>query len=102
MKINPLTKTMIGLTAAGAAYVLVQKRRHAVAREAEEPVAIHGFVNDGYEPVRDAFAENFYRRREVGAACCVYHKGEKVVDLWGGVRNKTTGDPWQQDTMALV
>jgi CubicO group peptidase (beta-lactamase class C family) len=32
----------------------------------------------------------------------VYHKGEKVVDLWGGVRNKTTGDPWEEDTMALV
>ena len=46
----------------------------------------------------EAFEENFYRRREIGAACCVYHKGEKVVDLWGGVRNETTvsqelGDP---------
>ena len=45
---------------------------------------------------------NFTRRREVGAACCVYHKGEKVVDLWGGVRNKATGEPWEEDTMALV
>jgi CubicO group peptidase (beta-lactamase class C family) len=52
--------------------------------------------------VREAFIENFTRRREVGAACCVYHKGEKVVDLWGGVRNKATGEPWQEDTMALV
>ena len=52
--------------------------------------------------MREAFAENFARRREVGAACCVYHKGEKVVDLWGGVRNKATGEPWEEDTMALV
>jgi CubicO group peptidase (beta-lactamase class C family) len=52
--------------------------------------------------VREAFIENFTRRREVGATCCVYHKGEKVVDLWGGVRNKATGEPWQEDTMALV
>ena len=102
MKISPLTKTIIGLTAAGAAYVLVQKRKDLVVHKAKDRVAIHGFVNRGYEAVREAFAENFVRRREVGAACCVYHKGEKVVDLWGGVRNKLTGEPWEEDTMALV
>jgi CubicO group peptidase (beta-lactamase class C family) len=25
-----------------------------------------------------------------------------VVDLWGGVRNIATGEPWEEDTMALV
>ena len=73
-----------------------------LSSEAPTGAAIHGFVHSGYEAVREAFAENFVRRREIGAACCVYHKGEKVVDLWGGVRNKTTGEPWQPDTMALV
>jgi CubicO group peptidase (beta-lactamase class C family) len=102
MKIHPLTKAAIGLTAAGAAYVLVQKRKHAIAAEAIEPVAVHGFVSPGYEAVRDAFAENFSKRRELGAACCVYHKGEKVVDLWGGVRDQATKEPWKEDTMALV
>jgi CubicO group peptidase (beta-lactamase class C family) len=102
MKINPLAKAAIGLTAAGAAYVLVQKRRATSAGESSKADEIHGFVSPGYEAVRDAFAENFSRRRELGAACCVYHKGEKVVDLWGGVRNKATGEPWEQDTMALV
>ena len=102
MKINPLAKAAIGLTAAGAAYVLVQKGRHARSRAASTGTEIHGFVNSGYEAVREAFAENFARRREIGAACCVYHKGEKVVDLWGGMRNKTTGEPWEQNTMALV
>lgn len=63
---------------------------------------IHGFVNPGYEAVREAFAENFTQRREIGAACCVYHKGEKVVDLWGGVRNVATGEPWERDSKALV
>jgi CubicO group peptidase (beta-lactamase class C family) len=96
-----LTKAVIGLSAAGAAYVLVQKSRHAIS-ETQQRAEIHGFVSAGYEAVRDAFAENFARRREVGAACCIYHKGEKVVDLWGGVRNKATGEPWEEDTMALV
>ena len=40
--------------------------------------------------------------RELGGACCAYHRGEKVVDLWGGVRNKQTGEPWEQDTMVIV
>ena len=102
MRITPLTKAMIGLTAAGAAYVLVQKKKHAVAAKAAVELEIHGFVSNGYEAVREAFVENFLRRREIGAACCVYRKAEKVVDLWGGIRNKTTGEPWQQDTMALV
>ena len=65
-------------------------------------VGVDGFVLPGYEAVREAFVENFTDRREVGAACCVYHRGEKVVDLWGGVRNKATGEPWEEDTMALV
>jgi CubicO group peptidase (beta-lactamase class C family) len=63
---------------------------------------IHGTVSEGFEPVKEAFAENFARRKELGAACCVYHHGEKVVDLWGGIRNKATGQPWEDDTMALV
>src|SRR5687768_4101222 len=97
-----LTKAVMGLSAAGAAYLLIQKRRNAVSVEVPHPVEIHGFASSGFEAVREAFAENFVRRREVGAACCVYHKGEKVVDLWGGVRNQATGEPWEEDTMALV
>ncbi|HSE18810.1 MAG TPA: serine hydrolase domain-containing protein [Pyrinomonadaceae bacterium] len=103
MKIHPLTKAaVIGLGAAGAAYVLAQRRKEAASVEAIKPVEIHGFVSPGYEAMRDTFAENFARRREIGAACCVYHKGEKVVDLWGGVRNKATGEQWEENTMALV
>ena len=63
---------------------------------------IAGFVKPGFEAVREAFVENFTRRNELGAACCIYYRGEKVVDLWGGVRNKETGEPWEEDTMVLV
>jgi CubicO group peptidase (beta-lactamase class C family) len=64
--------------------------------------AIHGFVQPGFEAVREAFEENFSLRRELGAACCIYHHGEKVVDLWGGIRNLETGEAWEEDTMVLV
>ena len=64
--------------------------------------AISGFVKIGFEAVRKAFIENFEFRHDLGAACCIYYRGEKVVDLWGGIRNKVTGEPWQENTMALV
>ena len=63
---------------------------------------IHGHVSPGFEPVRNAFAQNFTARGELGGACCVYRRGEKVVDLWGGLRNEATGEPWEEDTMTLV
>jgi CubicO group peptidase (beta-lactamase class C family) len=69
---------------------------------APNPVTIEGQVSRGFEAVREAFAENFARRRELGGACCAYRGGEKVVDLWGGIRNKQTGEPWEPDTMVLV
>ena len=63
---------------------------------------VQGHISRGFEAVRDAFEENFARRHELGGACCVYHRGERVVDLWGGVRNKVTGEPWERDTMVVV
>jgi len=61
-----------------------------------------GQVVPSFENVREAFAENFRSRHELGGACCCYYRGEKVVDLWGGVRNKSTGEPWERDTMVIV
>lgn len=63
---------------------------------------VEGRVSPGFEAVREAFAENLATRGELGGACCAYRHGEKVVDLWGGVRHKPTGEPWEQDTMVLV
>jgi CubicO group peptidase (beta-lactamase class C family) len=64
--------------------------------------AISGFVKPRFEKVREAFAANFERGEELGAACCVFHRGEKVVDLWAGVRDEATQAPWEENTMALV
>jgi len=64
--------------------------------------SVHGTVAKGFERVRAAFQENFRARGELGAACCVYVKGERVVDLWGGLRDAQTKAPWGPDTMAIV
>ena len=63
---------------------------------------VQGHVGRGFETVREVFAENFARRGELGGACCAYYRGEKVVDLWAGIRDKQTGEPWEQDTMVVV
>ena len=63
---------------------------------------IDGYVATGFDGVRDAFAANFESHGEVGASFCLYHRGEKVVDLWGGLADPTTGRPYEKDTCQLV
>jgi CubicO group peptidase (beta-lactamase class C family) len=63
---------------------------------------VGGMLVAGFEPVRDAFIDNFDVRGELGGAVCVVVDGQVVVDLWGGVQDKTSGAPWSPDTMTLV
>jgi CubicO group peptidase (beta-lactamase class C family) len=63
---------------------------------------IQGTAAAGYEPVADALRALLSRPEEGGggAAVCVYHRGEKVVDLWGGARDGA-GSPWTADTPCM-
>jgi CubicO group peptidase (beta-lactamase class C family) len=63
---------------------------------------VDGTVAPGFEPILDAFVDNFAERGELGGAVCVVVAGEVVVDLWGGVRDRATGAPWSPGTMTLV
>jgi CubicO group peptidase (beta-lactamase class C family) len=62
----------------------------------------HGWVAPGFEAVRQEFERNFVQRGELGAACAAYRAGEKVVDLWGGFRDRHAREPWEEDTLVLV
>jgi CubicO group peptidase (beta-lactamase class C family) len=86
------------------AIVLLREERSAAIGRGHAPAAprVDGQVSRGFEPVREAFFDNFVRRHELGGACCAYHHGEMAVDLWGGSRNKQTGEPWEQNTMVVV
>ena len=57
-----------------------------------------GVAHKGYGLIRRVF-ERQLRRGSGGAAVCVYHRGEPVVDLWGGER--TDDEPWRDDTVAM-
>lgn len=63
---------------------------------------VGGDVDEGYGGVADAFQRNFEERGEVGAACCVFRDGRKVVDLWGGYRDGERRLPWEQDTIVTM
>ena len=63
-------------------------------------VTIEGFCDPRFQGVRDAFAENFERRNEYGAAVSVYLEGIPVVDLWGGHADRERSRPWTRDTIA--
>lgn len=96
------TKVIVGAAALGAGYAMYKTLDHIAAEKQLEHFPINGFVAPGFEPVREAFTENFLKRHELGGSVAVYHKGEKVVDLWGGIRDPKANTPWKEDTMAVV
>jgi CubicO group peptidase (beta-lactamase class C family) len=65
-------------------------------------VEVHGACTPRFAAVRAALEENFAGRGEIGSAVCVYHRGEKVVDLWGGHRDAARTKPWRADTICLM
>jgi CubicO group peptidase (beta-lactamase class C family) len=59
---------------------------------------VDGWLRGGYEDVARVFRRQL-RRTTGGAAVAVWHRGELVLDLWGGERS--AGEPWQRDTVAM-
>lgn len=64
--------------------------------------AIGGTCSDRFAKVRDAFAANFERHDEIGAAFAVTYGGELVADLHGGWADPARTRPWSADTVANV
>src|SRR5690349_15940577 len=65
-------------------------------------LAIHGTCDPAVAPVRAAFASNFERFPELGAAVCAAVRGRVVVDLWAGFRDAARTAPWRGDTIVNV
>jgi CubicO group peptidase (beta-lactamase class C family) len=62
-------------------------------------VPVSGHCDARFRGVQDEFARNFAERGEVGAAVCVVVDGATVVDLFGGLADRSAGTPWQPDTL---
>ncbi len=60
---------------------------------------VRGYLHPDFYEVAKVL-ERQLRGTRGGAAVCVYHQGEKVVDVWAGARD-AEGTPWQEDTLAM-
>jgi CubicO group peptidase (beta-lactamase class C family) len=60
---------------------------------------LDGFVHPDFAEVA-AVLQRQIPRDAGGAAVCVYRDSHKVVDIWGGTRDRD-GNPWLADTTAL-
>ena len=61
-----------------------------------------GWTAPGFEGVQEAFERNFRDFDEIGAAFAAYRHGEPIVDLWGGISEKSSGTPWVADTISVI
>jgi CubicO group peptidase (beta-lactamase class C family) len=65
-------------------------------------IRIEGQCDPRFDRVKAAFAENFAKRNEYGAAISVTLDGKPVLDLWAGHTDKARTQPWTRDTIANV
>jgi CubicO group peptidase (beta-lactamase class C family) len=63
---------------------------------------IEGTCEERFAQVKEAFAENFAKRNEYGAAIAVTIAGKPVIDLWAGHADKARTRPWRHDTLVNV
>ena len=59
---------------------------------------VEGYVHPSFRAVAALFERQLPASVAGGASLTVYHRGEIVVDVWGGRR--APGEPWQADTLA--
>ncbi|MDF2445498.1 MAG: serine hydrolase [Moraxellaceae bacterium] len=59
-----------------------------------------GRVHPDFRRVAEIFLEQLPVSRPGGGALCIYYRGECVVDIWGGTRDRQ-GTPWTPDTLSL-
>jgi CubicO group peptidase (beta-lactamase class C family) len=63
-------------------------------------LTLRGYVHPDFRPVGEVLENVLGVQGGGGAALCVYHRGECVVDAWGGIKNERD-EPWEQGTLAL-
>jgi len=63
---------------------------------------VHGYCDERFEAVLDAFVNNFNSDEEVGASVSINIEGETVVHLWGGRQHPKQDADWEKDTLCIV
>ncbi|MDH3641976.1 MAG: beta-lactamase family protein [Gammaproteobacteria bacterium] len=60
---------------------------------------LDGTVHPNYADVASSLIRQIPTDQNAGSAVCVYHHGQCVVDVWGGIKD-SEGRPWVADTTA--
>jgi CubicO group peptidase (beta-lactamase class C family) len=63
---------------------------------------VHGYCDERFRPLGDAFRGFLEGGLDKGASLAVTLHGEPVVDLWGGTRDYEQSQPWEADTVVRV
>lgn len=63
---------------------------------------IAGYVAPGLGPVAEEFELNFVERGELGAAFTAVRGNEPLVNLWGGIADRASGQPYTADTLQIL
>lgn len=66
------------------------------------PYPASGSYAEGFEPVARELARQLTLPDALGAGLSVYHRGQRVVHLWGGTADAETRQPWNEDTRAVL
>src|SRR5690348_9078988 len=61
---------------------------------------VEGYIHPDFWSVARLFKSLVPTTGHGGAALCIYHRGRKVVDLWGGTTDDK-GSRWQSDTASM-
>lgn len=63
-------------------------------------MVLQGEFHPDFGKVAETLIGMLPRKGAGGMALCIYHQGEKVVDIWGGTRDRF-GNPWERDTIVI-
>ncbi|XP_067673144.1 beta-lactamase domain-containing protein 2-like [Haliotis asinina] len=66
------------------------------------PPKPHGFIKPGFELVWQAFKNSLDSGSEKGGSFAAYHKGELVVNIWGGWADQESLRPWKDHTASFL
>ncbi|MGB1088234.1 MAG: serine hydrolase domain-containing protein, partial [Alphaproteobacteria bacterium] len=61
---------------------------------------LEGYIHPDFGLVSDVLQKQLPETGFGGSALTIYHRGECVVDVWGGTKN-SNNDPWEKDTLSL-
>ena len=65
-------------------------------------MATQGFTTEQFASVREVLETQLATGADIGASVCVHHRGEVVVDIWGGHTGAERTAAWQSDTLVNV